>query len=76
MNILQCLKQCREHQEQNTLTKSLSDYGLSPSDWHIKHQEGNIYRIENKDEPHFFFRGTVHKKKGRREWGSISLSGL
>ena len=76
MNILQSFSKCKQHQEMESLVKSLSDYGLSPSEWLIKKEKGCIYKIENRNEPSFFFRGVVSIKRGRREWGSISLSGF
>lgn len=62
--------------EIKSLMNCLSEYGLSPSDWQIIREKGRTYKIENRYEPGFHFRGTATFKKDRLEWRSISLSGI
>lgn len=70
------LKVCKKNQELDLLNSSLSDYGLCPKEWHIIKEDSIDYRIANKTEPDFFFRGRVKYEKGRKKWTSIQLAGL
>lgn len=63
-------------QELDILNNSLSDFGLCPSDWLVIKEDSCVYKIENKEEPHFFFRGKVKFENGRKKWRSIRLAGL
>lgn len=67
MNILQDL---------DTLSNSLSEFGLCPTEWHIIEEDHYIYKIENKKEPHFYFQGKIKFENGHKKWRSIHLAGL
>ena len=58
------------------LNSSLADYGLRPEDWEIIPEQLNEFKIENIEEPSFFFKGTTVLKKGRKIWQKIQLLGL
>lgn len=62
--------------ELKPLIESLSDFGLCPTEWTITKQESQIYRIENRKEPQFFFKGNIRYEAGRIKWNIISLAGL
>ncbi len=62
--------------ELESLIESLSDFGLCPSEWIITEQESQIYRIENREEPQFFFKGNIRLEAGRIKWNTIFLAGL
>ena len=58
------------------LTKSLRSYGLRPDEWVVRHETGNLYRIENIEAPEFFFEGFT-KEQGRQQiWKKIYLKNL
>lgn len=63
-------------QELDVLNSSLSDYGLCPTEWQIIEEEDWLYKIQNKEEPHFFFRGKIKYVNGHKKWRSIRLAGL
>lgn len=63
-------------QELSVLNKSLSEFGLCPTDWTIIEEDVHIYKIENNEEPDFYFRGSVKFENGRKIWGSIQLVGF
>ena len=63
-------------QELEALKNSLSDYGLCPTEWLIIEEEVCNYKIENKEEPLFFFRGKIKLENGLKKWGAIRLAGL
>lgn len=62
--------------EVETLVESLAEFGLCPTEWVITQQESLIYKIQNKEEPQFFFKGNISFENGRKKWGSICLAGL
>lgn len=62
--------------EIETLIESLADFGLCPAEWIITEQESLIYKIQNKEEPQFFFRGSISFENGCKKWSSICLAGL
>lgn len=62
--------------ELESLNRSLSDFGLCPSDWIVTEEESHVYKIENIEEPHFYFRGNIKLENGLKKWGAISLAGL
>lgn len=58
------------------LIESLAEFGLCPAEWIVTEQDSQIYRIQNKKEPQFYFKGNVSFENGRKKWGSIFLAGL
>lgn len=76
LNILHFFNKNRKLIETSSLNKDLSDFGLKPNDWYLIQEDGLIYRIENKNEPTFFFKGRVHFRKGKKKWRSIYLAGI
>gem|GEM_PF-1159825 len=76
MNILHFLKLGKKKQELASLSKSLSEYGLSPAEWELIKEDRVNYKIANKYEPKFFFRGRIQFRRGRKIWGSIQLAGI
>ncbi|MEK6627615.1 MAG: hypothetical protein AABY53_03230 [Bdellovibrionota bacterium] len=76
MNILHFLESSKKRQELILLSNSLSDFGLSPTEWCLMKEDCTSYKITNKIEPNFFFRGQIQFKNGRKRWGSIQLAGL
>jgi hypothetical protein len=76
MKILDFLNVTKTKNDLNLLNNSLSEYGLKPKEWHIIKEDGVSYKILNKTEPDFFFRGKIKYENGRKKWGSIRLAGL
>ncbi len=76
MKILYFLNVSKMQTDLNLLNNSLSEYGLKPNEWNIIKENGGSYKIFNKTEPDFFFRGKIKYEKGRKKWGSIQLAGL
>lgn len=62
--------------ELESLNESLSDFGLCPAEWTITEEDTFLFKIENIEEPQFYFKGNIKVEDGRRKWGSISLAGL
>ncbi|MEQ1723014.1 MAG: hypothetical protein ABL930_07535 [Pseudobdellovibrio sp.] len=76
MKILHILNVTKKETDLNLLNNSLSEYGLKPNEWNIIKEDCVSYKIFNKTEPEFFFRGKVKYENGRKKWGSIRLAGL
>ncbi len=76
MKILHFLATFKKNQELSLLGNSLADFGLSPEEWLIIKEDSLSYKITNKCEPSFYFRGRIQFRNGRREWSSIHLAGL
>jgi hypothetical protein len=76
MKILYFLNVSKIETDLNLLNNSLSEYGLKPNEWNIIKENCGHYKILNKTEPDFFFRGKIKYEKGRKKWGSIQLAGL
>lgn len=76
MNVLHLLESSKKNQELTQLINSLSNYGLSPADWCLMKIDSMNYRIANKTEPNFFFKGQIQFINGRKRWSSIQLAGL
>ena len=76
MNILQFIKKSNTNLELQRLKQSLSGYGLSPEDWVLKQTQVDQFKIENLSEPDFYFNGKTEYRNGRRQWGSITLTGI
>lgn len=76
MNILHSLNSNKNHYEIAALTHSLSEYGLSPADWKIAKESCDLYKISNKSEPDFYFKGKTKYEKGRKKWANIQLVSL
>ena len=76
MNILQYLKTYKKRQNLDLLNNSLASYGLRPTEWQLIKEDGTGYKIANKMEPSFFFRGKTKYENGRKKWSSIYLAGL
>ena len=76
MNILHFLESVKKNQELIFLSNSLADFGLSPAEWQLVKEDSTSYRIANKAEPNFFFRGRTLFSRGRKKWSSIQLAGL
>lgn len=62
--------------EVETLIESLAEFGLCPAEWIVTELESHSYRIQNKEEPQFYFKGRISFENGRKKWGSIYLAGL
>ena len=76
MNILQYLETSKKNQELSLLSNDLSNYGLCPIEWFLIQEDSVSYKIANKQEPGFYFRGRIQFKNGRKKWSSIHLAGL
>jgi hypothetical protein len=76
MNILQFNNQDNSSLAYQDLTIELSDYGLKPEEWSITKEDNFSYKIENKKEPSFYFRGKTLLQNGKRRWKAIQLAGL
>lgn len=72
MNIIQ--NQRTQQTAQFFYTKLLADltnYGLSPQDWHLRPHQKNSFLIQNKSEKDFIFEGHIDPEL--IEWKLISL---
>lgn len=58
------------------LKNGLAEFGLCPDDWNVSKENGLFYKIENIDEPHFFFKGYIKLENGYTKWDTIRLAGL
>ena len=76
MNTLHLLFASKKNQELSTLNSSLADFGLAPDEWYLIKEDSLSYKITNKYEPNFFFRGRIQFSNGRKKWGSIYLISL
>lgn len=55
------------------LQKDLANFGLNPIDWEIHREKGAHYKIQNKHEKSFTFKGRAEKAC---KWQSLSLLSL
>ena len=62
--------------EMSRLQIDLALYGLSPNDWVIKKESKYFYKIEHRNDPHFYFSGLTEKKSGLQKWGRIYLKSI
>ena len=62
--------------ELESLKQGLSDFGLCPLDWLVTEEDGQFYKIENIEEPYFYFKGSIKFENGCKKWNAISLVGL
>jgi len=59
-----------------TLLNNLSGYGLNPKQWRIQKTKENIYWIQHKEIPSWYFRGVTESRFGITQWNQISLVSL
>lgn len=67
------------YQQTNELTvlaKSLSQFGLRPIDWKLSKKSEDCVKIENKEEPSFYFIGKLKLEDGQTKWNTIQLASL
>ena len=67
------------YQQTNELTvlaKNLSEFGLRPIDWKLSKKSDDSVKIENKEEPSFYFIGKLKSEEGQPKWTSIQLASL
>lgn len=76
MNFLQYLQTSKVNHDLNYLSEGLAEFGLCPHDWSLIKEDSLNYKITNKTEPKFYFRGRIHFKNGKRQWLSIRLVSL
>lgn len=62
--------------ESEMLHLELSSYGLSPADWVIKKESKYFYKIENRNDPNFFFSGITKPTRLRYKWNRIVLKSI
>lgn len=62
--------------ENEMLQLELSSYGLSPSEWVIKKESRHFYKIENRDDPEFYFNGMTKTNRQRIKWNRIMLKSI
>lgn len=62
--------------DQQTLLNNLSGFGLNPTQWKLKQKSKDIFFIENKNSPSWYFRGVIQKTSAQPNWKKISLVSL
>lgn len=62
--------------ENEMLQLELSSYGLSPSEWVIKKESQYFYKIENRNDPEFYFNGMAKTNRQRIRWNRIILKSI
>ena len=58
------------------LNSTLKTYGLCPAEWIVKYQSENVYRIENREAPEFYFEGKTVDKPETSTWKKIYLKSI
>lgn len=62
--------------ESEMLQLELSNFGLSPTDWVIKKESKYFYKIENRNDPDFYFNGMTKATRRRTKWNRIILKSI
>lgn len=62
--------------QQKELTRSLSEFGLSPQEWLIQQENQYSYIIKNKQSPDFYFRGYTDRSAKKPRWHRLQLVGI
>lgn len=76
MNILQYIKSNKSERDLLHLNNNLKQFGLCPKEWEIKHENANLYRIQNRNDHSFYFNGYTKNLKGSKAWQRIYLKNI
>lgn len=76
MNILQYIKSTQSERDLLHLNNRLTQFGLCPKEWEIKHESSNLYRIQNRSDHSFYFNGYTKNLKGNKIWQRIYLKNI
>jgi len=56
------------------LQAELKAFGLNPSHWVVVPSQTRQYRVQNKIDKNFYFRGQIEVKKEKARWKTLELA--